>query len=390
MDIKQDNQIIVSNIDVRTANRIRVLQLLFHEENLTQMDIKNRLHLSGPTVTQAVQLFMGAGLVREGKEMPSSGGRKPHLIEFCYDAYHAVGVEIRKHHADICIINLQGHVTARKVYHILFENNDTYWKQINALIHETIEINKEVEHILGVGIAFPGEISPSGKMVYRATVLGRKNLALDIVQKNIDFPIHIEYGANAAGFGAVWRADNLQDAVYVIVTNNGVAGSVILNNKIYSGLSGKSGAFGHIVLDPNGKKCFCGGRGCWSAYCSLYNLIGNEEDKLQTFFEKLDAKDPESMKRWDEYLTHFAQAVGNIFLSYDADIIIGGELAPYLEPRLQELKDKVNAYPVLAEETQKICVDMDSVNPMAEGAALTFVSQFLNNELEGFRLEDIQ
>ena len=75
MDIKQDNQIIVSNIDVRTANRIRVLQLLFNEENLTQMDIKNRLHLSGPTVTQAVPLFMGAGLVREGKEMPSSGGR---------------------------------------------------------------------------------------------------------------------------------------------------------------------------------------------------------------------------------------------------------------------------------------------------------------------------
>ena len=57
MDIKQDNQIIVSNIDVRTANRIRVLQLLFHEENLTQMDIKNRLHLSGPTVTQGVHLF---------------------------------------------------------------------------------------------------------------------------------------------------------------------------------------------------------------------------------------------------------------------------------------------------------------------------------------------
>lgn len=136
-----------------------------------------------------------------------------------------------------------------------------------------------------MGIAFPGEISPSGKMVYRATVLGRKNLALDIVQKNIDFPIHIEYGANAAGFGAVWRADNLQDAVYIIVTNNGVAGSVILNNKIYSGLSGKSGAFGHIVLDPNGKECFCGGRGCWSAYCSLYNLIGNEEDKLQTFLK---------------------------------------------------------------------------------------------------------
>ena len=82
--------------------------------------------------------------------MPSSGGRKPHLIEFCYDAYHAVGVEIRKHHADICVIDLHGRATARKAYHILFENNDTYWKQINELIHETMEINKDVKNILGV------------------------------------------------------------------------------------------------------------------------------------------------------------------------------------------------------------------------------------------------
>ena len=56
----------VSNMSVRRINRVRVLKLLFRAGSLTQMDIKNQLGLSGPTVTQALQFFTGLGLLREG------------------------------------------------------------------------------------------------------------------------------------------------------------------------------------------------------------------------------------------------------------------------------------------------------------------------------------
>ena len=76
-------EIRLGNKDIRSYNRINMLRLLFDEGALTQADIKKRLKLSGPTITQNIQEFMAKGLLQEGSEQESSGGRRPHLIEFC-------------------------------------------------------------------------------------------------------------------------------------------------------------------------------------------------------------------------------------------------------------------------------------------------------------------
>ena len=379
----------VSNMSVRRINRVRVLKQLFRAGSLTQMDIKNQLGLSGPTVTQALQFFTGLGLLREGDEMPSSGGRRPRLIEFRYDAFYSAGVEIRHHHVDIQVIDLRGTVVVGKVYRLVFENTAEYWQRVNALIKQTVAAAPVPRPLLGVGIAFPGEISVSKNMVSRSTVLACRNIPLNIARENVENVLSVEYGASAAGFGVVWREPSLQNAVYIVVTNSGVAGSVIVDNRIYRGTSNKPGAFGHIVLDPNGLPCFCGGRGCWSAYCSLRNLTQSEEPDLERFFTELRAGSQAHIRRWEDYLNRFAQALANISLSFDTGIVIGGKLAPWLEPYMEDLKRRVADYPVLSEEELSIRTDTASLSPIAEGVALTLVSSFLDDNLEGRHFDDL-
>lgn len=379
----------VSNMSVRRINRVRVLKLLFRAGSLTQMDIKNQLRLSGPTVTQALQFFTGLGLLREGDEMPSSGGRRPRLIEFRYDAFYSAGVEIRHHHVDIQVIDLRGTVVVGKVYRLVFENTAEYWQRVNALIKQTVAAAPVPRPLLGVGIAFPGEISVSKNMVSRSTVLACRNIPLNIARENVENVLSVEYGASAAGFGVVWREPSLQNAVYIVVTNSGVAGSVIVDNRIYRGTSNKPGAFGHIVLDPNGLPCFCGGRGCWSAYCSLRNLTQSEEPDLERFFTELRAGSQAHIRRWEDYLNRFAQALANISLSFDTGIVIGGKLAPWLEPYMEDLRRRVADYPVLSEEELSIRTDTASLSPIAEGVALTLVSSFLDDNLEGRHFDDL-
>ena len=379
----------VSNMSVRRINRVRVLKLLFRAGSLTQMDIKNQLGLSGPTVTQALQFFTGLGLLREGDEMPSSGGRRPRLIEFRYDAFYSAGVEIRHHHVDVQVIDLRGTVVVGKVYRLVFENTAEYWQRVNALIKQTVAAAPVPRPLLGVGIAFPGEISVSKNMVSRSTVLACRNIPLNIARENVENVLSVEYGASAAGFGVVWREPSLQNAVYIVVTNSGVAGSVIVDNRIYRGTSNKPGAFGHIVLDPNGLPCFCGGRGCWSAYCSLRNLTQSEEPDLERFFTELRAGSQAHIRRWEDYLNRFAQALANISLSFDTGIVIGGKLAPWLEPYMEDLRRRVADYPVLSEEELSIRTDTASLSPIAEGVALTLVSSFLDDNLEGRHFDDL-
>ncbi len=108
---------------------------------------------------------------------------------------------------------------------------------------------------------------------------------------------------------------------------------------------------------------------------------------MKSFFQMLEDGNQECAKRWKEYLEYFAQALANIRLSFDTEIIIGGKLAPYLLPKVEELKSMVASYPALAEDDLDIRVDTEAVNPMAEGAALMIVSSFLDGSLEGFSLE---
>lgn len=364
---------------VKRINEIRILQMLYWEGELTQTELRQKLTLSPPTITQAVQMFRKCGILTDGAELESSGGRKPRKIAFLYQAFHAAGVEIRPHHIEVVIIDMKGRVEGSETYRLDYENTPAYWAAINACIKNVLNHLPNVHSLLGVGIAFPGEVSFNGNLIERATVLGLYNEPLDNIKRHFDYDVYIENGANTAGFGAIWRDQANTDAVYIVVTDDGVAGAVILNGQIYRG-SGKAGAFGHMTLDPNGRQCFCGAKGCWTAYCAMSNLSSLTGGDLDAFFAKKDG-DKRLQTAWDEYLTSFARALSIILLSMDVDIIIGGKLARYLRSALGALQEKIQEHPVLRNERFNIRLDDIKENTLAVGAALIFVRKFLDGKI---------
>ena len=377
----------ISSSAVRINNRVRVLRFLHEAGSATQMDIRNTLRLSGPTVTQTLQLFKEIGLLSEGEGMPSQGGRKPRPLVFRYGAYHSVGVEIRRRHVDVRAVDLAGNAVAGETFRLPYTGDEAYWRAVDARVESVLAKRPEPSPVLGVAVGFPGELSPSGEAITRATVLGITELPVSRIRAGFSRPVRVEYGANAGAFGLVWRT-KLQDAVYVIITDNGVAGAVILGNRIFRGKNGQPGAFGHMVLDPAGRPCACGGRGCWAAYVSLGALTGSEEPDLPAFFARLAAGDGDCRARWSRYLDALAQGLANIRLSYDLDVILAGKLTPYLADWEEELNRRIRAYPVLAGEPPFLRLNTLTMNPIAEGAALMLVDSFLSDELDGMHFEE--
>lgn len=369
----------LNTMAVKRINEIRILQLLYREGELTQTELKQMLDLSSPTITQGVQMFRRHGILTDGKALKSSGGRKPRKIAFSYQALHAAGVEIRPHHVEIVIIDMKGRVVFSETHRLNYENTPAYWTAINTHIKDIICHEPKVQNLLGVGIAFPGEVSFNGNVIERATVLGLYNEPLDNIKRHFDYDVYIENGANTAGFGAIWRDQANADAVYIVVTDDGVAGAIILEGHIYRG-SGKAGAFGHMTLDPNGKQCFCGAKGCWTAYCALSNLSSYADGDLDAFFAK-KGQDHKLQTAWENYLASFARALSIIILSMDLDVIIGGKLARYMRGELEMLEEKVREHPVLRNEQFSIRLDNIEENGLAVGAALIFVRKFLEGKI---------
>lgn len=78
--------------------------------------------------------------------------------------------------------------------------------------------------------------------------------------------------AFAAGQLVVGAAREVSDALLVAL-GTGVGGALILDRTMWLGTHGLVGELGHLVVDPNGRPCGCGQRGCLEAYCGAAGLV---------------------------------------------------------------------------------------------------------------------
>ena len=53
-----------------------------------------------------------------------------------------------------------------------------------------------------------------------------------------------------------------------MVVSTGVGGGIVLDGRLVNGASGNAGHIGHVIVEPEGRACACGARGCLEAEAS--------------------------------------------------------------------------------------------------------------------------
>ena len=120
----------------------------------------------------------------------------------------------------------------------------------------------------GVGCGGPMElggrtVSPLNIHAWRGFPL-RARLA-DLV----GVPVAIDNDAKALALGEGWvGAARGCDNYLAMVVSTGVGGGIVLDGRLLDGSGGNAGHIGHIVVEPKGRPCACGGRGCLEAEVS--------------------------------------------------------------------------------------------------------------------------
>lgn len=81
--------------------------------------------------------------------------------------------------------------------------------------------------------------------------------------------VHVANDANCAATAEVLLgAARGAGEVLVVTLGTGIGGGVVTGGRVCSGAFGFAGEVGHMVVDPAGPPCPCGGRGCWERYAS--------------------------------------------------------------------------------------------------------------------------
>ena len=130
--------------------------------------------------------------------------------------------------------------------------------------------------VVGVGIGCPGHVDPETGIVHYAVNLGWVDVPLgEGVRQRLggDLPVWVQKDTNAAALGELTfgAARGCRDVIYLAI-GTGLGGAAIVNGRLASGLNAYAMEVGHLVLNPQGRLCNCGLRGCAEIYVSGVGL----------------------------------------------------------------------------------------------------------------------
>ncbi len=135
---------------------------------------------------------------------------------------------------------------------------------------------KSAGTLVGIGIGVPGIIDMHTGMVHESPNLpGWHNYPVrDDIERRLGTRVILENDANAAAMGEFWLgAGRDYDSMCMFTLGTGVGGGIILDGKIWHGMTGMAGELGHLTIEPEGARCGCGNNGCLEQYASATAIV---------------------------------------------------------------------------------------------------------------------
>jgi glucokinase len=234
-------------------------------------------------------------------------------------------------------------------------------------LHDTAEQLKtslsEEHELAGIGIG-----AANGNF-YKGTIESSPNLGWDYVDvraelaKHYRVPVAVTNDANAAALGEMLfgAAKGMKDFI-VITLGTGLGSGIVANGEMIYGADGFAGEIGHTIIDPNGRICACGRRGCLETYCSATGLCRTVQELICdttlpsslrsiSYHDLTAEKISESARQGDGLALMAFEACGEIlglrladsvaYLSPEAIILCGGMAAAgdlILEPTKRSME----------------------------------------------------
>ena len=145
---------------------------------------------------------------------------------------------------------------------------DDLSRAVDAQLLRAVDHHGVRPSVVGVGSAGPitanvETISPLNIPQWRGFELRQR------LETLTGLPVFGDGDAKALALAEGWLgAARGVDNFMAMVVSTGVGGGIVLNGQLLDGETGNAGHIGHVIVEPNGRRCTCGGRGCLEAEAS--------------------------------------------------------------------------------------------------------------------------
>lgn len=120
------------------------------------------------------------------------------------------------------------------------------------------------------GVGSGGPMTRGGETVSPINIPGWRDFPLRArLAEWTGLPVVVDNDAKALALAEGWQGAAAGETDFLaMVVSTGVGGGIVSEGRLIDGATGNAGHIGHLIVEPEGRSCGCGGRGCLEAEAS--------------------------------------------------------------------------------------------------------------------------
>ncbi len=250
--------------NVHQATLLRLLR----DGGRSRAELGDDVDLSRSKLNLELDRLIETGLAEQAGLAASRGGRRSGMVRLSPHLRFA-GIDIGATSVDVAVtdgeLSVLGHLS---------EPCDVREGPV-AVLDRALELlgklreNGLFTQLHGVGVGVPGPVSfREGVPVAPPIMPGWDRYPVkDVMAQELGCPAMIDNDVNLMALGELHAGLARQvDDFLLIKIGTGIGCGIVVDGKIYRGVSGSAGDIGHMRVDDQGPVCTCGNTGCLEAY----------------------------------------------------------------------------------------------------------------------------
>jgi predicted NBD/HSP70 family sugar kinase len=384
--------------EVRRHNLGGLLRILHLRGPTSRSDLTALTGLNRSTVGALTSELALAGLVREVAPVGRGGAGRPSIVvEPESDRVFVLALDVGAHRLAAARVGLGGQILDRRE---LRQHEADYdigrtLRRIRRLTAEVLKGAPEGAPCVGVGVGVCGVVRHDDGLVRFAPNLGWVDVPFGHLLADL-LPGHLPITVgNDADLGAI--AEHTRGAavgsgnVVYLAAEVGVGGGIILDGVPLGGAGGYGGEVGHMIVNPRGRRCRCGARGCWETEIgedALLRAAGLEPDGTVDVSGVIaaaaagDRAARAALRRVGDWL---GIGVANLVNLFNPEVVVFGGVLRDVFPEVREQVEQALGLALTAPREQvRLVLPALGADSVIIGAAEVAFGPLLDDPLGGF------
>jgi predicted NBD/HSP70 family sugar kinase len=236
---------------LKNLNQRTVLEAIRAGAPISRAEISRRAGISKPTVSQALQSLVDAGLVREAEPDGAGPSYGAVFFEPVAEAALVLGLDLHVRFVRGAVCDLRGEVRARQDVELRERGAEAALAAIDALVPALVEATGvPASRIDGAVVGIPGAVdSATGRISLATNVPGleERDFGAELAER-LGLRVALENDINLAALGEQWLgvARGVEDFVFLSI-GTGLGAGLVLRGELHRGRHGAAGELDFVA-----------------------------------------------------------------------------------------------------------------------------------------------